>query len=196
MLICRWARISSYNRASVQTLGLSDSTPRTESRWRALLWPTIHNEGDFDYITRQGFWVCSLVAAVTLVLSTFTGSLVGGVFQGLFFCVGVRERSRVAAIVAFSAYLLSVLVAQRLTGAGFGIVSIIFLALLFANIRGSWLSARWEKDLQAAVMPMRLSETIGDKLADQFPRQECLCTADWQSDWQSPVSDSGSNTAD
>ncbi len=156
----------------MQTLGLSDSTPRTESRWRALLWPTIRNEGDFDYITRQGFWVCSLVAAATLVLSAFTGSLVAGVFQGLFFflaALGVRERSGVAAIVAFSAYFLSVLVAQRLTGAGFGIVPLIFLALLFANIRGSWVSARWEKDLQPTIIPMRLSETIGDKLADRLP---------------------------
>jgi len=137
-----------------------------------LFWPTIRNEGDFDYITRQGFWICTTVAAVTIVFSAFTGSLVAGVFEGIFFFlagVGVRERSRMAAIAAFSAYLLGTLVLQRYTGTGFGILRITFLALLLANIRGNWLSARWEKDLQIAVVPPRLNETIGDKIADQLP---------------------------
>jgi len=137
-----------------------------------LFWPTIRNDGDFDYITRQGFWICCLVAAVAIVSGAFTGSIVGGAFEGLFFFlagIGVRERSRVAAIAAFSAYLLGALVTQRYTGSGFGFVRIIFLALLFANIRGNWLSARWTKDSQAVVVPMRLKLTIGDKFADQLP---------------------------
>ncbi len=156
----------------MQTLGLSDSTPRTESRWRALLWPTIHNEGDFDYVTTQGFWICSIVAALTLALSAFNGSLALGAFDSAFFFlagIGVRQRSRVAAISAFSSYLLSALVLQRFTGNGFGIVRIIFLALLFANIRGNWLSARWVIDPQSAVPLTRLNQTLGDKLSDQLP---------------------------
>jgi hypothetical protein len=103
----------------MQTLGLSESTPRTESRWRALFWPTIRNEGDFDYITQQGFWICFLVAAVSLVFSLFNGSFLLQLFESLFFFlagVGVRQRSRVAGIAAFSAYLLSALVVQRYTG--------------------------------------------------------------------------------
>jgi hypothetical protein len=47
-------------------------------------------------------------------------------------------------------------------------VRIIFLALLFASIRGNWLSARWAKDQQADLTP-RLSQTISDKLSDQLP---------------------------
>jgi len=156
----------------MQTLGLAESTPRTESRWRALFWPTIRNEVDFDYITRQGFWICCIVAAVTFVFNFFAGDVLTGAFESLFFFlagVGVRERSRVAAITAFLTYLLSGIVLQRYTGAGFGIVRIIFLALLFANIRGNWLSARWEKDNQVDIAPIRQNETIGDKLADQLP---------------------------
>ena len=124
----------------MQTLGLSESTPRTESRWRALLWPTIRNEGDFDYVTAQGFWICLVVAAFTIVFSAIAGSPAMGTFEGTFFFlagVGVRQRSRVAALAAFSTYLLSALVLQRYTGNGFGVVRIIFLALLFANIRGT-----------------------------------------------------------
>lgn len=94
-----------------------------------------------------------------------------GAFEGTFFFLaglGVRQRSRVAALTAFSAYLLSALVLQRYTGNGFGILRIIFLALLFANIRGNWLSARWAKDQQTTPTP-RLNQTLGDKLSDQFP---------------------------
>jgi len=156
----------------MQTLGLSDSTPRTESRWRALLWPTIRNEGDFDYITTQGLWICFIVAAVTVVFTALAGSPFMGAFEGIFFFfagLGVRQRSRVAAIAAFSSYLLRALVMQRYTGNGFGILRIVFLALLFANIRGNWLSARWAREQPSPIPPTRLNETLGDKLADQLP---------------------------
>lgn len=155
----------------MQTLGLSDSTPRTESRWRALFWPTIRNEQDFDYVTAQGFWICFIVALVTVAFSAFSGSLVFGIFEGAFFFlagVGVRQRSRIAAVTAFAAYLLGGLALQRYTGNGFGVARIIFLALLFANIRGNWLSARWEG--QSSTIPStRLNQTLGDKLSDQLP---------------------------
>jgi len=156
----------------MQTLGLSDSTPRTESRWRALLWPTIRNEGDFDYITAQGFWICFIVAVLTLVITALAGHPWAGAFEAAFFFfagLGVRQRSRVAAVAAFSAYLLSAVVLQLQTGNGFGVVRVIFLALLFANIRGNWLSARWAQDQQLDPPP-RLSQTIGDKLSDQLPK--------------------------
>jgi hypothetical protein len=48
-------------------------------------------------------------------------------------------------------------------------VRIIFLALLFANIRGNWLAARWVTDPQSALPPSRLNQTLSDKLSDQLP---------------------------
>jgi hypothetical protein len=153
----------------MQTLGLSDSTPRTESRWRALFWPTIRNDADYEYVTVQGFWVCTVVSALSLVTSALGGSLLLGTFEGGFFFlagVGVRQRSKAAAVTAFLAYLLSALVMQRYTGSGFGIVRVIFLALLLANIRGNWLSAKWPADPSP---PIRLNQTIGDKISDQLP---------------------------
>ena len=136
-----------------------------------MFWPTIRNDGDFDYITRQGFWICLAVAAVSMVVAAFTGSVVDAL-EGLFFLlagIGVRERSRVAAIVAFSADFLSASVLQRDTGHGFGIVQIVCSALLFANILGNWLSARWEKDVDHIIVPLRLNQTITDKFTDQLP---------------------------
>lgn len=97
----------------------------------------------------------------------------GGLFEASFFVlagIGVRERSRAAAIIAFSAYLLSAAVLQRYTGNGFGIVRIIFLALLFANIRGNILSSRWAKDPSSDLpSSIRLNQTFMDKLVDQMP---------------------------
>ncbi len=57
---------------------------------------------------------------------------------------------------------------QKYAGQGFGIVRIIFLALLLANVRGMWLSARWPKT-EAEPPAVRLSQTLGDKLSDQMP---------------------------
>jgi hypothetical protein len=89
----------------MQTLGLSESTPRTESRWRALFRPTIRNEADFDYVTRQGFWICLLVAVGSLIFSALAGLwLLGALEFSVYFlaATGVRERSRSAAIAAFT----------------------------------------------------------------------------------------------
>src|SRR5690348_3699213 len=94
----------------MQTLGLSDSTPRTESRLKSLFWPTIRNDGDLDYLTEQGFWICFVVAAVTEVFSWIAGHPLAGLFDSPFFFfggVGVRMRSRLAAILIFWVYLLS-----------------------------------------------------------------------------------------
>ena len=155
----------------MQTLGLSDSTPRTESRLKSLFWPTIRNEGDVDYLTQQGFWICFVVAVITLVSYCISGSVLGGVFESTFFFlsgIGIREKSRIAAVGAFSAYLLSAIVLQRYTGQGFGLVRVIFLVLLLANIRGISLSARWPNE-DADSVP-RLNVTLGDKLSDSMPK--------------------------
>jgi hypothetical protein len=156
----------------MQTLGLSESTPRTESRWKALLWPSIRNDADLDYVTEQGFWVCLLVAVLTLVFSVFSGAWASGVFECAFFFlggVGVRQRSRVAAVAAFSAYLLTALVLQRYTGNGFGVVRVMFCALLLANVRGTWSAAHWTTDAAPDSVPAVLNQTLGDKLSDQLP---------------------------
>ncbi len=155
----------------MQTLGLSDSTPRTESRLRSLFWPSIRNEVDVDYLGRQGFWVCFLVAAFTLVGGLFTGMFLASLFEVLFFLLagaGVRSRSRLAAVTVFIAYFLSTLVLQRLTGQGIGIVRILCLALLLANIRSTWLSSMWRSEA-IEPPPLPLNETFLDKLSDRFP---------------------------
>ncbi len=148
----------------MQILGLSDSTPRTEGHLKALFWPTIRNDGDVDYISQQGFWVCFALAAVTLVIGGLFLQNPYVLFDVLFMFlagVGVPQRSRVAAIVVFVFYLSASLLS------GLGVVSVIFLGLLLAIVRSTWLSAQWKATEDTG--STRLHTTLGDKLCDQLP---------------------------
>jgi hypothetical protein len=51
----------------MQTLGISDSTSRSESRLKSLFWPSIESGADVDYLAVQGYWVCTVVAALSFV---------------------------------------------------------------------------------------------------------------------------------
>jgi hypothetical protein len=107
---------------------------------------------------------------ITLVTESISGSVLAGGFEFIFYFlseIGIRERSRFAAVSAFCACLLGALVLQRHTGQGFGVIRLIFLALLLANIRGMLLSARWPKMDRDSVP--RLDVTLGDKLSDSMP---------------------------
>ena len=84
----------------METLGLSDSTTRSEGRLKSLFWPSIKNGADVDYLGAQGYWVCTLIAIVSFIFSLATGAPVVGAVIFLFYYlsgVGVRERSRYAA---------------------------------------------------------------------------------------------------
>lgn len=161
----------------VQTLGLSSSTPKTESRLKTLFWPTIQYDTDVDLIARQGFWVCFIVAVATLAFGVWGGmaAALGACAVGLFFFlagIGCRQRDRFAAIVAALVYFASS-VAGVTAFSLFSVVQIIFMALLFANIRATWIASWWERPAaQAAPEPAVVDpviETFGDKIADRMP---------------------------
>src|SRR5882762_4649575 len=104
----------------MQTLGVSDSVPRSESRIKTLLWPSIRSGSDVDYLGIQGYWVCTFVAVMTLIVALFTIvnatdaqqfimiPLIFGLFSLFFYIggIGVREGSRFAAVVVFVVYAL------------------------------------------------------------------------------------------
>jgi hypothetical protein len=150
----------------VQTLGLSNSTARSESRLKTLFWPSIQTANDVDYLGAQGFWVCVIVAVLALVFSAFTGHPVAGAFLLLFYYlggVGVRERSRYAAAVVFAMFAADTVVS------GFGLPRLIISGLLLSNLRATWIAAHWNPESAEAVMPPRFSESWSDKFADQLP---------------------------
>jgi hypothetical protein len=150
----------------METLNLSDSTPRTESRLKSLFWPSIQTGTDVDYLGAQGYWVCSIVAVFSFVVLLGTGNLTTGIFILLFFYlggVGVRERNRYAATVVLIMYVADSF------GPGLSILRVIIGALLISNFRATWIASSWKPDSEEAILPPRLAETWSDKFADRLP---------------------------
>jgi hypothetical protein len=155
----------------MQTLGLTP-TRRTDGRIKSLFWPTVGNDVDVDYLTAQGFWVCFLVATITLAASILSGTYLAGGVESLFYYlggIGVRQRSRVAAVSIFVAYTLAGFVLARYSAGSFGIGRVIFMALLLANVRAVWLAANWRRIGETDESPIRMSDTLSDKISDRLP---------------------------
>ena len=150
----------------METLGLSDSSPRTENRLRSLFWPSIQSGADVDYLGSQGYWVCTIVGVISFLFCFFTGPPIIGVLIYLFFFlggVGVRQRSAYAATVVLLMYLMDTLLS------GLGVIRVLIGALLISNLRATWIASRWKPESEEAVMPPRLDDTFTDKFADQLP---------------------------
>lgn len=151
----------------MQTLGISESTPRSEGRLKALFWPSIENATDADYLGVQGYWVCAIAATLTALLLLLAGEWI---YASLFFAflflsgVGVREHSFYAATAILIFFVMDTLIT------GVGVVRVIILGLLVSNLRATWLASRWKPDSEQAEEPPRMAESWGDKFSDQLPR--------------------------
>ena len=153
----------------METLNISDQTPRSESRLKTLFWPTLENDVDVDTVTRQGFWLCVVVGVASLVFSSIVGQLAGGLIEGGFFLLagmGVRRRSITAAMGALAVYSLSTLILLRV--GQFGVVRILMMALLLANVRGIWLTARFRAE-ETEPPPLPMESTWSERLSDRLP---------------------------
>jgi hypothetical protein len=150
----------------MQTLGLTDSAPRTEGRLKSLFWPSIKTGNDVDYLGTQGFWVCTLVAILSSVVYAFTGHEILGTTVLLFFFlggVGVREHSRYAAAVVLISYLWDTVATGPST------VRVGIAAVLLSNLRATWIASTWNPESSEAMPPPRLADTWTDKLSDAMP---------------------------
>ena len=149
----------------METLGLSATPTRNDSRLKSLFWPAIESGTDVDYLGAQGYWVCTLVACLSFVFLVILGQPITGTLTLLFYYlggVGVREHSRYAAAVVLVMYLLDTLLSP-------GVVRVLFAALLLSNLRATWIASRWKPDSEESVLPPRMSESWTDKLADSIP---------------------------
>jgi hypothetical protein len=159
----------------MQTLGLSDSTVRTESRLKSLFWPSIQSGADVDYLAVQGFWVCTIVGLVSFAFLVLSGQWISGLLVLLLFHfggVGVREHNPFAAAITLIYYLIDFfasVVFLFLNSPGIGVVRIIIIALLFSNLRATWIAGNWKPDSDEAALPPRMGETLFDKLVDKWP---------------------------
>ncbi len=158
----------------MQTLGISDSTPRSESRLKSLFWPAIESSFDVEYLALQGYWVCTLVAVLSFLILLAAGQPTqAGIVSLLFYLggVGVREHNRFAATIVFAYYVLSTLtsVGSLAASPGGGVIRVIISALLLSNLRATWIAARWKSGSDEAAETVRLNATWTDKFANQYP---------------------------
>jgi hypothetical protein len=153
----------------MQTLGLSNSTPRSESRLKSLFWPSVHSAVDVDYLGVQGYWICTLIACVSFVALLAAGQPAAAFITLLLYYlggVGVREGSHFAAGIVLALYLLDTLASGL---GGLGIMRVILMAVLLSNLRATWIASRWTPGSEESVAPPRLSENWLDKLCDRVP---------------------------
>jgi hypothetical protein len=158
----------------MQILAISDSTARSESRLKSLFWPSIESGVDVDYLAVQGYWVCTIVAVLSFVFMFMASQPVLAVITFLLFHlggVGVREHSRFAATVVFVYYVINIPMPLKLLLASPGgdVLRVIIMALLLSNLRATWIAAHWQTGSDEAALPVRLDDTLMDKLANKWP---------------------------
>jgi hypothetical protein len=160
----------------MQTLGLSDSTTRSESRLKSLFWPSIQSGADVDYLAVQGFWVCTIVGAMSFAsLAFFANQPMTGLMVFLLFHfggIGVREHNPYAAAIMLVYYVFDFLASflfSLLNSPGIGVIKVIIIALLLSNLRATWIAGNWKADSEEAALPPRFAETFFDKFADKWP---------------------------
>lgn len=160
----------------MQTLGLADAGERSDSRLKSLFWPSVQSGADVDYLGAQGYWICTLIAVVSLVFSLLQGRPFLAITFLLFFYfggVGVRQRDPLAAGMVFLFYavdtLTTVFVMVFASPWGMIVFRIFVTALLLSNVRATWIASKWKADSEEGALPPRLNETWSDKFADQLP---------------------------
>jgi hypothetical protein len=159
----------------MQTLGLSSQPQPADGLLKRLFWPSIESQYDVDLLGQQGFWICSIVALLSLVLLAFLHMPGTGFFTAVVFFLGgcgVRQRSLAAASLVFAMYLVNLIAEFALGSRGNPFVSSVILMILFANIRATVLSRRWIAQAVNPIeheFPERSIETTKDKFANVLP---------------------------
>jgi hypothetical protein len=112
---------------------------------------------------------------MSLAFLTLAHQPINGVLVFMLFYlggVGVREHNPFAAAVILAYYLVDFLASfifLFLNSPGIGVVRIIIVALLFSNLRATWIAGNWKPDSEEAALPPRMAETFSDKFSDKWP---------------------------
>jgi hypothetical protein len=69
---------SPHKGTAMQTLNLSGTRKNTEGRLKSLLWPTIDNAWDVDYLGQQGFWICLAAGTFSFIFIYFSTVAIAG----------------------------------------------------------------------------------------------------------------------
>jgi hypothetical protein len=162
------------NLAAMQTLGLSGESQHSDGPLKSIFWPAVENAWDVDYLGRQGYLICALIAFVQLIVAVLSGNpttMVFGVVEAVVFLVGgmgVREANWPTAALVFSIYFAGILCTMA-TGKLPGILAVLFAGVLLSNVRAAFLASEWRPAGEDEDRPTRFNDTVSDILADQLP---------------------------
>jgi hypothetical protein len=122
----------------MQTLGLSDSTPKPTSRLKDLFRPDLSSEVAARTVCHSASWACFIIAALGAILSFFIAY--ASLFDAaLFFLIGLglRKAWRTAAIAGLVLY-----VAEQVMFVANGhvpsVVAVFIVIILFNGVRASF----------------------------------------------------------
>jgi hypothetical protein len=158
----------------MQTLGLSSKPQPTDNLFKRLLWPAIESQYDVDLLGQQGFWVCTIIAVMSLVLLVMGTPVIAVVTAIIFFLggCGVRQRSIPASIFVSLLYLVNFVGGITLGSPGNPLIQTVVVMLLFANVRATVLSQRWITQPVGTgdqELPERLTESFTDRFSNVLP---------------------------
>jgi hypothetical protein len=159
----------------MQTLGLSSKPQPADNIFKRLFWPAIESQYDVDLLGQQGFWICTVVAVMSLVVTAVVGTPISGAFTALVFFLGgcgVRQRNVAAAALVFCLYLVNFVGGIAIGSFGNPLIQGFILMLLFANVRATILSRRWMAQPVDPIdqeLPERSMTTIAERFANKLP---------------------------
>lgn len=151
-------------------LGLDGETYKEDNLFQRLFWPGDH-AGEAELLGQQGFWICSIVAILSMIVLSVQGLWIVGMLSLFVFVlggIGVREHSTTAAILLALVQIFAI-ISGLFLGHPPGFLGLVFTILLLANIRGTWIARRWSQKGDPEVMPERMKENWKDILVDQLP---------------------------
>ena len=127
----------------MQTLGLSDSTPKPTSRLKDLFRPDLSNDVSALTACHSASWACFIVAIVTAALAIFVNHA-AFLDAGLFALIGLglRKALRTAAVGGFVLYILEQ-IANIVAGQIPSVVAILISVILFNGIRAAYAYQRF-----------------------------------------------------
>ena len=151
-------------------LGLDETPVKDDNMFQRLFWPSDH-AGETDQLGQQGFWVCWAVAVVSFVVLMVQGHWLLAPFTLLVYGlggIGIREHSQPAAMLVAIIYWMNQLAGLAM-GRFPGFLGLAGGVLLIANIRGTYIAAKWAAKGDAEVFPERANESFKDRFVDQMP---------------------------
>ena len=122
----------------MQTLGLSDSTPKPTSRLKDLFYPDLSNDVSALTACHTASWACFIVAAITAVVAILRAPMAlidAGLFA--FIGLGLRKALRTAAVAGFALYILEQIM-NVTTGHAPSVLAILIAVILFNSVRAAY----------------------------------------------------------